>query len=150
MGRDGTDTFIGGTGNDIYIGRGSGQDSIWDYDKTTGNFDTILLTDDITPEDIRSERKGDDLDLSAVGTSDKLTIRNYFCNDSTDYRVEQVQFADGPIRAALPDAFTCLALSIRNCYAYTLNISEPACCQALRNSFSGIRVIGTHSAGQTP
>ena len=37
-------------GNDTYLfGRGSGQDTIVDYDTTAGNLDTILLNSDISP-----------------------------------------------------------------------------------------------------
>ena len=85
-------------GDDTYLfGRGSGQDIIVDHDKTVGNVDTILLGDGITSDDIKFERKGDDLELTITGADDKLTVKNYFWNDSTEYRVERIQFADGTV-----------------------------------------------------
>ena len=85
-------------GNDTYLfGRGSGQDIVVDHDKVTGNTDTILLSEGITPDDITLQRKGDDLELSIIAADDTLTVKNYFWNDSTEYRVERIQFADGTV-----------------------------------------------------
>lgn len=97
-GGTGTDTLLGGTGNDTYLfGRGSGQDTILDVDKTAGNLDTIRLADDLTPADITLQRQGDSLELTISGTADKLTVQNWFWNDSYEYRVERIQFSDGTI-----------------------------------------------------
>ncbi|HEX2925163.1 MAG TPA: calcium-binding protein, partial [Ruminiclostridium sp.] len=63
-------------------------------------------TDGVAPEDIGIARKNYDLELSIEGTSDKLTVKNYFsAYDSTGcyYRgesvnkVEQIRFADGTV-----------------------------------------------------
>jgi len=46
----GNDTLNGGYGNDIYIfNKGDGQDTISDYDPTSGNTDTIRFGTDINP-----------------------------------------------------------------------------------------------------
>ena len=84
-------------GDDIYLfGRGSGQDIIVDHDKTVGNVDTILLGDHITPT-ISSLSARYDLELTITGADDKLTVKDYFWNDSTEYRVERIEFADGTV-----------------------------------------------------
>jgi len=96
VGEAGKDTLEGGSGNDTYVfGRGSGQDIIYDFDKTPGNLDTIRLAEDVAPEDITFRRNGDNLELSIDGTTDKITVQNWFWKDSTMYQVEQIQFADG-------------------------------------------------------
>jgi Ca2+-binding RTX toxin-like protein len=115
-GGNGNDTMDGGTGNDYlegsdgndtYIfGKGYGEDTVYDYDTTSGNVDVISFTDGVAPEDIVIARKNDNLELSIKGTSDKLTVKNYFsAYDSTGcyYRgdsvnkIEQIRFADGTV-----------------------------------------------------
>ena len=69
----------GANGNDTYLfGRGSGQDIIYDYDKTAGNVDTILLNSDISPADVTFHKSDYDLVLSINDTSDTLTVSNWF------------------------------------------------------------------------
>ena len=93
--------WSGGTvsnGNDTYLfGRGGGEDTVIDHDKTPGNLDTIQLADDLTTADITLQRQGDNLQLSINGTTDTLTVQNWFWNDSNEYQVEQIKFADGTI-----------------------------------------------------
>ena len=115
----GTDDYYnlvygGGVGNDTYLfDRGSGQDTIFDHDKTVGNVDTILLNSDISPADVTLRRGtyvdwagsrwlGNDLVLSINGTSDTLTVSKWFGkpwsadeSDAYAYQVEQIQFRDG-------------------------------------------------------
>jgi Ca2+-binding RTX toxin-like protein len=83
-------------GNDTYLfGRGYGHDTILDRDPTLGNLDTILLKDDLLPSDVEIRRVDDNLVLSVGDTDDTLTVRDWFFNDSPDYQVEQIRFADG-------------------------------------------------------
>ncbi|MBM3300985.1 MAG: hypothetical protein FJY85_13645, partial [Deltaproteobacteria bacterium] len=108
-GGPGVDTLYGGTitawwnwdnanRNDTFLfGRGAGQDTVIDRDTSGGNIDTIRLADDLTPEDIELGRKGDNLELTINGTTDKLTVQNWFWNDSTAYQVERIQFSDGTL-----------------------------------------------------
>jgi trimeric autotransporter adhesin len=104
----GDDTLLGGrennfswdnaNGADTYVfGRGSGQDTIVDHDKTAGNMDVIKLDQDIAPTDVTLHRNGDSLELTINDTGDKLTVQNWFWNDSAEYQVEQIQFNDGVI-----------------------------------------------------
>ncbi|WP_183142275.1 calcium-binding protein [Pseudomonas cichorii] len=92
----GNDTLYGGSGNDIYLfQRGGGQDQINDRDWTSGNLDVIRLAQGISPSDIKASRVGDNLELAIIGTSDRITVRDWFY--STDSQIEQVQFADGTV-----------------------------------------------------
>ena len=73
----GNDTLYGGgsgyaptagAGNDTYLfGRGYGQDTIYDYDTTAGNIDTIRLID-LNQSDVTLKREGKDFVISVNGT----------------------------------------------------------------------------------
>ena len=92
----GNDRLEGDTGNDTYLfGTGSGQDTIYDYDSTTGNIDTVQLGEGIVPDDVMITRDTYHLYLSLNDGADRLTLSNWFNNDS--YKVEQVVFADGTV-----------------------------------------------------
>ncbi|WP_159918430.1 calcium-binding protein [Pseudomonas sp. Irchel 3A18] len=92
----GNDSLYGGSSNDIYLfQRGGGQDQISDRDWTSGNIDVIKLAQGISPGDIKASRVGDNLELAIIGTSDKITVRDWFY--STDSQIEQVQFVDGTV-----------------------------------------------------
>jgi len=94
----GNDQLYGETGNDTYLfGRGFGYDIVIDQYNTAGNLDTILLDPDITPNDVDLKRSGDDLILSINDTNDKITVNNWFLNESNEYQVERIQFADGTV-----------------------------------------------------
>ena len=97
-GGEGNDTLYGEAGDDTYIFRiGSGNDTIIDIDTTEGNLDTIFIGSSLTPDDVTLKRVGNNLVLAIVGTSDSITVQGFFSNDSTLYRVEQVQFMDGTL-----------------------------------------------------
>ena len=98
-GGTGNDSLTGGNGSDTYLfARGSGQDTINNYDLTVGKTDTLLFTADILPTDVLVSRTGDNLILSLLGSTDKVTVTSYFNTDATGpYKVEQVKFADGTI-----------------------------------------------------
>ena len=105
-GNEGSDILDGGTGNDFlkgevgndtYIfGRGYGQDTIEEWDNTIGNADTVIFKDGILPSEISVSRKDNNLELLINGSTDKITIRNYFSTDIV-YKVEQFKFEDGTI-----------------------------------------------------
>jgi Ca2+-binding RTX toxin-like protein len=99
-GGTGNDTLDGGYGNDIYLfGRGSGQDTVSSYDPTAGKVDAVQFTTDVLPGDVSLSRSGNNLVLSINGTSDWLTVNNYFYDDANSglYRVEEIRFADGTV-----------------------------------------------------
>ncbi|MBX8505522.1 calcium-binding protein [Pseudomonas lijiangensis] len=93
----GNDYLSGGEGSDTYLfSRGWGQDSINNYDSSTGKIDAIEFAADILPTDIVVTRSGNDLVLSLKNATDRITVSSYFQNDGvTPYVLEQVRFADG-------------------------------------------------------
>jgi len=94
----GNDRLYGEAGNDTYLfGRGYGEDYVSDYDKTPGNVDVILLNSDISPSDITLNRDYDNLVLTINGTTDKLTMGNWFSDEAGSYQVEHIQFANGTL-----------------------------------------------------
>jgi Ca2+-binding RTX toxin-like protein len=115
LGQDGDDSLVGGSGNDTLdggagndtlqadvgndtylFGKGSGKDTIYNYDSTSGKQDVVQLGAGITAADVVLTRVGDDLLLTIKGTSDILRISSYFYNDGTyGYQIEQIKFADG-------------------------------------------------------
>ena len=98
-GEIGDDTLNGGADSDTYrFGRGSGQDTITDYDTGTGKTGVIEFAADIAPSDIQLSRSGDHLVLAVNGTADKLTVTSYLSNDGiSGYQLEQIKFADGTL-----------------------------------------------------
>jgi len=87
---------VNSNGNDTYIfGRGYGNDIISDFDKTSGNLDTISFASDISPSDVTLGVAGEDLFLTIKDTSDRLQISKWFAGP--EFRVEEIRFADGTI-----------------------------------------------------
>jgi VCBS repeat-containing protein len=126
VGGPGNDQMSGGPGNDTYIfNRGDGQDIIYEadinYDDASRNFiygeysdfyysdggnDTLRFGAGIAPGDITVSRNQFDVVLRINGSSDQVTLAywgNVYDDASnpdavyTDYRVNQVEFADGTI-----------------------------------------------------
>ncbi|WP_247310278.1 calcium-binding protein, partial [Ralstonia pseudosolanacearum] len=105
-GGNGNDTLEGGSGNDYLTGEGGsdtyvfnsgwGQDTVNNYDASTGCSDVITFGDGIAASDIVATRSGEDLILSLRNSSDRVTVQYYFSSDATSpYRIDQVRFADG-------------------------------------------------------
>ena len=101
-GGTGNDILNGGTGNDTYLyAAGSGQDTITDYDTTTGNIDTVKLVG-LNPSQITFTREigsdgylTNDLVLKVIGTTDSLRIKNYYADAA--YKIEKLVFEDGTV-----------------------------------------------------
>jgi Ca2+-binding RTX toxin-like protein len=95
QGGTGNDLLDGGVGNDTYgFSIGSGIDRISDYDTTAGNTDTVSFADVASTALTSLERKGNDL-VVKYGTSDQVTVGDYFDPNYLGYKVEQFQFSDG-------------------------------------------------------
>lgn len=90
----GTDLLVGGAGNDTYrFGLGNGADTVQENDATPGKLDTIEFLAGIDAEQIWLHQAGNDLTLSVIGTSDTLTIQNWY--EGSEHRIEQFRTADG-------------------------------------------------------
>ncbi len=89
-GGTGNDTLRGGLGNDTYlINCGEGQDIVSENDGTVGNTDTLLYGTTINPQDLILSRQANDLRLSVYGTSDQVTIQNWYLGASNQTEVIQ-------------------------------------------------------------
>lgn len=109
-GNEGDDKLDGGTGNDILVGGsgantylfgpGSGQDRIvngYTYEALDVDADTIQFGATVKPQDITLSRSGYySLVISLNGTTDYLTVQDYFSQDTTtNCAVANLRFADG-------------------------------------------------------
>jgi Ca2+-binding RTX toxin-like protein len=104
-GGNGADTLDGGKGNDELTGdlsndtylfsRGSGADTISDYDATSGNIDLLSIGTGVAANQLWLRQVGSDLELSIIGTSDKSTIRNWYASQA--HHVEQFKTSDGKV-----------------------------------------------------
>ena len=95
-GRAGTDILVGGTGSDTYLlGAGYGSDTIRENDATAGNSDLAQFLSGIGADQVWLRHLGNNLEASVIGTTDKLTVENWYLGSS--YHVEQFKTADGKL-----------------------------------------------------
>ena len=93
-GKAGNDILIGGTGNDTYLfGKGYGNDTIQENDATVGNSDVAKFDAGISSSQLWFRKSGNNLDVSIIGTADKLTVANWYLG--SQYHVEQFKTDDG-------------------------------------------------------
>ena len=93
-GAQGNDTLAGGTGNDTYqFDRGDGQDTVQENDATSGNTDTMLFGATINPIDLVLSQQGNDLRIALHGSTDRVTIQNWYTG--TAAQTEVIQAANG-------------------------------------------------------
>ncbi|MFL9672331.1 S8 family serine peptidase [Pseudomonas marginalis] len=88
----GNDTLIGGTGDDRYlmVSESFGLDHIIENDATVGNVDTILLASGgRTADKLWFRHVGDDLEISVIGTDDKVIVDDWYLG--TQHHVEKIQ-----------------------------------------------------------
>jgi Ca2+-binding RTX toxin-like protein len=99
IGGVGNDFLEGGEGSDIYLmERGWGQDNIDNTDYSVGKLDIIQFAEGILATDIIVTRDSNNLILKMTGTTDQLTVSNYFDGDGTGaYKIEEIKFADGTV-----------------------------------------------------
>ena len=103
----GNDTLNAGAGNNTFVfGRGDGQDRLYyNYDATAGRINTLQFKAGIVPADILLKQAYDNyfggnnaLELSIVGTTDKITVNAFFYSDNSanPYNgLQRVRFDDG-------------------------------------------------------
>ncbi len=105
QGGDGNDILLGGTGNDSLSGGagddtfvfnlGDGQDTI-QLDTTEG-VDTLSFGADISLEDLRLEKSGNDLLMKIGSDGDQIKLSLWFHSSYSNYRLDQFSFADGTV-----------------------------------------------------
>lgn len=85
LGGAGNDTLSGGSGSDTYyFGRSEGSDTL---QENTGTTDSVIFTGGVAPNQIWFSRVGSDLEISIIGTTDVLTVDDWY--SGTAYHVEQ-------------------------------------------------------------
>jgi len=99
-GGTGNDMLIGGAGNDTYVfGRGYGEDTISNFDATSGRVDVLAFAQDVAPQDVvLVERVGNQLRLHLDGGVDRVRVDNWFVGP--DYGLSEARFADGTVWSA--------------------------------------------------
>ncbi len=104
-GGSGVDYLDGGYGSDTYLfGRGSGRDSIYDWNTDPNgyysNIDVISIAAGTLPSDINITRDLSNLYLTINGTTDRISVLNYFTlggAGSHPNAIENIQFNDGTV-----------------------------------------------------
>ena len=93
----GNDTIFGDTGSDTYsFGRGDGQDIIFNNDAAVDTLDRAVFGGAaVLSTDLWLGQSGNDLVISILGTTDKLTFKNWYTNSAS--QVDQVVATDGKI-----------------------------------------------------
>ncbi|MFT3818087.1 MAG: calcium-binding protein [Rubrivivax sp.] len=93
-GHAGNDLLAGGAGNDTYVfGRGTGMDTVYEYDTTAGNTDVMSFGPDVSFDQIWFRRVGYDLEVNVIGGADSVSVQGWYL--SSDYQVEQFKSSDG-------------------------------------------------------
>ncbi|MEJ8849678.1 calcium-binding protein [Variovorax rhizosphaerae] len=93
-GLGGNDYLYGKAGNDTYLfSRGYGVDTVTENDATTGNTDVAQFGADIATDQLWFRQVGNNLEVSLIGTDDKLTLSNWYLG--SQYHVEQFKTSDG-------------------------------------------------------
>ena len=88
------DVLNGGAGDDTYIfNRGGGQDRVSDSDATPGNTDILAFGVNIAPLDLVISRNVNDLKLAIHGSSDQVTVQNWY--SSPNNQTEVIQAGNG-------------------------------------------------------
>ncbi|WP_278246399.1 calcium-binding protein, partial [Catonella morbi] len=93
-GGSGNDYLEGGIGNDTYIfGRNSGNDTIFENDRTPDNRDRVIFGEEQL--NLIFSRSGNDMKISLTGAEDTLTINSWY--SGRENRVEEFKTPDGSI-----------------------------------------------------
>ncbi len=88
----GNDLLAGGVGSDTYLfGRGSGVDTI--VEANNSDTDVLAVGIGITQEQLWLRAVGSDLEISIIGTADKVTVVDWYSPSPS--RVEQFRMANG-------------------------------------------------------
>jgi Ca2+-binding RTX toxin-like protein len=92
----GNDILQGGKGNDTYLfNRGGGVDTWIENDAAVGNVDVGRFGLDILHDQIWFLRKGNNLEMSAIGTSDKAVLKDWYLGAAR--HLERFEAGDGRV-----------------------------------------------------
>ncbi len=95
-GGSGNDSLIGGTGGDVYrFGRDAGADRLNENDVTANVLDWVEFGADVMQSDVAFVRNANALEIRINGTSDSLTVENWFVG--AQHRVERFKFSDNSV-----------------------------------------------------
>ena len=90
----GNDGLQGGVGNDTYLfQRGAGADTLTEADSTAGNSDLLWFDTNVTSSQLWFQHTGNNLVVSVIGTSDKVTLSNWYTGSAN--QVETIKASDG-------------------------------------------------------
>ncbi len=96
VGGAGADTLIGAQGSDTYwLGRGFGVDKVFDDSLATGSADVDVarFDADIATDQLWFQQVANDLEVSVIGTGDKLAVLNWYLG--SQFHVEQFKTSNG-------------------------------------------------------
>ncbi|AGB82462.1 hemolysin-type calcium-binding protein [Serratia sp. FGI94] len=99
IGSTGNDYLEGGAGSDTYvIGRGHGQDVIYNRDTGSNKTDVLKFVDGISAAEVTLRREYDNLYFNIAGTNDWVRIDYFFDKDgNSGHAVDEVHFDDGTV-----------------------------------------------------
>lgn len=93
-GGEGDDRLEGGAGRDTYLfAHGAGHDTLVETDATAGVRDVLLFGGDIAADQIWLRQLDNHLEISLLGSGDKVTVANWYLG--ADRHIEVLQLADG-------------------------------------------------------
>ncbi|MBE3024622.1 calcium-binding protein [Janthinobacterium sp. GW458P] len=94
QGGKGDDLLVGGLGDDTYVfGRGDGADIIAES-SADANYDAITFLAGVNIDQLWFRQAGADLEVSTIGTTDKITIRAW---SAATPNIEQFRTASGHV-----------------------------------------------------
>lgn len=100
-GGKGNDTIIVSSLGGTYVfGKGDGQDTISAEASSGPRHSVLQFLEDVSSNEVRVIRSGNDLIFSIIGTSDQIRLVNFLLNDMSDNAynpIQEVRFADGTI-----------------------------------------------------
>ena len=89
-GGKGNDTLHGSYNSDTYVfNLGDGQDTIVETGSNSDAVDILRFGADLSPENLWFQRNGQDLDISILGSEDRMTVSNWYAGSGN--RVEVFQ-----------------------------------------------------------
>jgi Ca2+-binding RTX toxin-like protein len=95
-GGTGNDYLSGGAGSDTYLfGVGSGHDTVDNYDSSASSVDTLIFEGGISIEQLWFRKTGGSLEVSVIGTQDKVTVENWY--SGSRHHLDQFKTSDGKV-----------------------------------------------------